>query len=295
LKFDALGQAAQEKKILKGTVSKIADFGLFVDLGDFEGLVHVSEASWDRIEKLDTVFSIGQNIEVVVLNVERRDPLRNSRISLSIRQAGVNPWTDITEKIKPGESVSGTITRLAGFGAFVSLIPGVEGLIHISEMSWNKRVRHPSDVVIEGQKVNVTILSIDEKKRTVSCSLKDINSNPWNTVAEKYFVGSTVKGTVASETKYGFFIDIDESVTGLLTHGKIGPSKKGTIKKDDTIEVCIDEIDIESQRMSLSCCMENNVAADEATKHTIVKINAESKKQSSDFGQILKAALEKKK
>lgn len=294
VRLEEIETAAREKKVLTGTISKIADFGLFVDLGDFEGLVHVSEASWDHIDKLDTVFSVGQSIEFVVLRVERKEPIRNSKISLSIKLAGVNPWTDISGKIKVGSSVSGTITRLTSFGAFVQLIPGIEGLIHISELSWGRRVRHPGDVVAEGQAVNVTILSVDEKKRNIACSLKDINSNPWNTITEKFSVGSLVKGTIASDTKYGFFIDLDENITGLLTHGKIAKDKKGSLKKGDTVEVSIDEIDIESQRISLSYGMESHAPADETAKQALAKMNAPGKKPSSEFGSLLKAAMEKK-
>lgn len=298
-KIDALEKHISEKTIITGIVSKISKFGLFVDLGDVEGLVHVSEVSWERAQTLADSFIVGQKIDCVILKIEKTEPLRNSKISLSIRMAGENPWKNISEKLQTGSLVEGTIQRLTKFGAFVQLLPGIEGLIHISEMSWGKRIRHPSDVVSEGQNVKVTILSIDEEKRSVSCSLKDIGGNPWKSITEKYPVGSKTAGTISSETKYGFFVDLDEDITGLLVHSKINKSKKGTFKKGDTIEVDVEEIDIENCRISLSYGLAGEQPKEDNYNNHKKELKAPKMeahaKSSSEFGDLLKAAMNKKK
>lgn len=296
-KFDGLEQHMRDKKVLKGTISKITKFGLFVELGGVEGLVHVSEVSWDRDEDLKGSFNVGDEIECIILKIERKEPLKNSKISLSIRMVGENPWDDIAKKIAVGSAVMGTITRLTKFGAFVQLLPGIEGLIHISEMSWTKRVHHPSDVVSEGDSVKVTILAVDEAKRSVSCSLKDIGENPWNSVAEKYPVGSKVQGTVMSETKYGYFIDLDEDISGLLVRGKIAKDKKGAVKNGEKIEVTVEEIDVENCRITLSYGIEISATKDTGSgrQGAAAKKQPGLQKPSSEFGELLKAAFDKKK
>lgn len=295
-KLDDLEKNIKSKTVIKGQITKITKFGLFVDLGETEGLVHISEVSWDRAENLSQLYKDGEVVECIILKIERKEPLRNSKISLSMKLVGENPWDSVSEKLAIGSSVHGTITRLANFGAFVQLQPGIEGLIHISEMSWGKRVRHASDIVSVGQEVKVTILAIDDVKKSVSCSLKDISENPWNNVSEKYPEGSTVTGTVASETKYGFFIDLDENITGLLIHNKVAKDKKGSIKKGDKIEVGINDIDIEKNRISLSY----GVVSDNSEKinkeaFKSIQTSSNTKKGSSEFGEMLKAAMQKKK
>ena len=286
-----------------GTVTRIQSFGLFVDIGNgFEGLVHISEVSWDRTENLEALFSANQPIDVVVLKVEERDPLRDSRISLSIKQASANPWSSVSEKLAVGTSVEGRITRLMNFGAFVSLLPGVEALIPISEMTWGRRIKHPSDVLAEGQPVTVTILAIDDLKRNISCSLKDAANDPWAGAAEKFVVGTLVTGTVASEQKYGFFVDLDESITGLLPHVRIGQDKKGKVRKGEAIEVRIDNVDTAARRIGLSYGDVGAAEADEQGAREYMKMQKQEQYQpaaaaapgNSDFADMLKAALSKK-
>ena len=296
-RFDELEKYMKEKKVLKGTISKITKFGLFVDLGGVDGLVHVSEVSWDRAENLKEAFKDGQIIECIILKIEKNEPLKNSKISLSLRMAGENPWDNISKKLVIGSVVMGTITRLAKFGAFVHLLPGIEGLIHISEMSWTKRVHHPSEIVSEGDNVKVTILAVDEAKRSVSCSLKDIADNPWNSVAEKYHEGSKVTGTIVSETKYGFFVDLDENISGLLVRNKIAKEIKGDVKKGQKIEVTIEEIDIANCRITLSYGLKSGAGmqVEAAKPGNSGKKQKGLIKPSSEFGELLKAAINKKK
>ncbi len=297
VKIDKFKEYIKENRIIKGTISRITEFGLFVDLGDIEGLVHISEVSWERSQDLDKSYKIGQIVECIVLKVEKGKPLRNSKISLSIRMTKDNPWENISKKIIVGDTMEGTITKLTKYGAFVQLISGIEGLIPISELSWAKRIRHPSEVVSERQKVKVSILAVDESKRSVSCSLKDISENPWNIFAEKYPVGSKVSGTASGITKYGFFIDLDKNITGLLLNGKVAKDKRQSIKKGDKIEVEIDKIDIDNCKVSLSCGgIEKTEENKKSLKREIAKQKTKAEEKSrSEFGDVLKAAFEKKK
>lgn len=296
-KFGAIEKAAAEKTVLKGKITKVSKFGLFVDLGDgVEGLVHISEISWERAEKLEESFSVGQEVEFLILKIEKKKPLHNSKISLSIKQVLDDPWSLVKEKLAIGESVQGKVTRLTSFGAFVELYPGVEGLVHISEMSWGKRVNHPSEVVQEGSIVNVTVLGIDETKKAVSLSLKDVADDPWRDAEEKFAVGSEVSGTASKKSKYGYFIDLAEGVTGLLVFSKIAADKKDSIKEGEEIKVMIESVDKESRRISLSYGMEQAAQEKGEVAEFIKKTNEKAKpekKGSTEFGAALLAALKK--
>jgi small subunit ribosomal protein S1 len=265
--------------VLKGKISRIADFGLFVDLGDCEGLVHISEVSWERAENLAQSFTAGQEVECVVLSVEKKSPLRNSKISLSIRQTTDNPWKTVASKFSVGQSVAGTVTRLMPFGAFVELAPGIEGLVHVSEMSWTKRVNHPSEVVTAGQPVQVTILAIDETKRTVSLSLKD------------------AAGKAVRKAKFGYFIDLADGITGLLPIPNIAPDKRASITENATITVHIESIDIAQRRISLSFGKKESQQVSAEARVYLAKQTAkppQAAAKSTEFGDALLEALKKK-
>lgn len=297
-KMDELIEAANQRKVFKGKISKITDFGLFVDIGNFEGLVHISEVSWERAEKLNDSFQVGQEVEVIVLKVEKKDQIRNSKISLSIKQVIDNPWNSVSEKFSIGQSVQGKVTRLTNFGAFVELIPGVEGLVHISEMSWIKRVHHPSEIVQEGNLVQVNILSIDEKKKAISLSLKDISNDPWKDVDYRFPVGSEVAGTVVKKSKFGYFIDLAEGVTGLLVFSNIAQDKKESLNAGDSIKVIIESVDLDNRRISLSYGVKEAKQNQQEIKDFLNKQNnkptEEKKEASSEFGAALLAALKNK-
>ena len=285
-----------EKKTYTGTITRITPFGLFVDLGEIEGLVHISEVAWERTYDLNEQFSAGQKVTCVVRGVEKKDPLRNSKISLSIKHVTDDPWNTVAQRFKAGETVDGRITRLAAFGAFVQLCPGIEGLIHVSEMSWAKRVGHPSDIVKEGQAVRVTVLSIDEVKKTISCSLKDLESDPWKDITQTMPVGSVKTGTVAQETKFGYFVDLADGVTGLLPFANVAPEKKETIKAGAALEVVIESIDEERRRISLSYgTLEARHNAAEVKEFLNVQGGAARQSPSETaLGAALKKAMEKK-
>ncbi|HMA65798.1 MAG TPA: S1 RNA-binding domain-containing protein, partial [Chitinispirillaceae bacterium] len=286
------------KKVFRGTISRITDFGLFVQMADVEGLVHISEVSWERANNLNDSFSVGQEVDYVILGIEKKQPLRNSKISLSIKQVVDNPWTTIASKISVGQSVQGKVTRLASFGAFVEVVPGVEGLVHVSEMSWGKRIHHPSEVVQEGVTVTVTVLGIDTTKRTISLSLKDVANDPWKDAELRFPVGSEVAGKVAKKTKYGYFVDLAESVTGLLVFSNIVADKKETLKDGDEIKVMVEAIDLETRRISLSLGMKEAKEHQEEVSAYLHKQKAapvaKAAANDTEFGAALLAALKKK-
>lgn len=292
--IDGFAQGIEDKKTYRGKISRIADFGLFVDLGGVEGLVHVSEVSWERAQNLKELFSTGQQVECLVLRVEKGATPRDTKIALSMKQVLDDPWTTVSDSLSIGQSVDGRITRLANFGAFVELLPGIEGLIHVSEMSWGARVRHPSDVVKEGQEVKVTILAIDTAKRSVSCSLKDVADDPWQGVESRFPTGAKAQGTIARKAKFGYFIDLAEGITGLLVFGNIAQGKKDSINVGDTIEVSVDSIDTEKRRMSLSYGVEGTRSNDADAKAYMQKSDQQAPAE-SEFAEMLKAALNKKK
>jgi small subunit ribosomal protein S1 len=294
--LDDLKKGIDAKTMYQGAISRITPFGLFVDIGEVEGLVHISEVSWERANDLAGSFSPGQKVECVIVGIERKEPLRFSKISLSLKQVGANPWTEVSALFQPGQSVEGKITRCANFGAFVQLSPGIEGLIHISEMSWGKRVRHPSDVVAEGQAVRVTILSIDEKKREISCSLKDLDADPWKNIDQKMPVGSTVSGTVAQHSRFGYFVDLADGVTGLLPFANVAADKKETIKVGSSLDAVIETVDNEKRRISLSYgTIEVKQQASEVREYLNTQAKPlEKTPPQSEFAEALKTALRKK-
>jgi small subunit ribosomal protein S1 len=296
-KIDALVKAGEAKLVLKGTISRIADFGLFVDLGDCEGLVHISEVSWERAENLAQSFTVGQAVECMVLSVEKKSPLRNSKISLSIKQTMDNPWKSIASKLTVGQAAAGTVTRLMPFGAFVELFPGIEGLVHVSEMSWVKRVNHPSDVVAVGQPVQVTVLAIDETKKTVSLSLKDMANDPWRDIESRFPVGAAVNGTVVRRAKFGFFIDLAEGVTALLPLGNIAADKKSSVSEGAAVSVRVESVDQAARRISLSMGLQESRQETAEVKEFLSKQRAPAQPQaarSTEFGSALLEALKKK-
>lgn len=297
-KLDKIIDSMKDRNVLRGKISKITDFGLFVDLDGLEGLVHISEVSWERAEKLNESFQVGQEVEVLVLKVEKKQQLRNSKISLSIKQVFDNPWNSVSERFSIGQSVQGKVTRITNFGAFVELIPGVEGLVHISEMSWIKRVHHPSEIVQEGNVVQVNILSIDEKKKAISLSLKDISNDPWKDVDYRFPIGSEVSGTVVKKSRFGYFIDLAEGVTGLLVFANIASDKKETLNAGDSITVIIESVDIENRRISLSYGLKEARQNQQEVTDFLSKQSkkpAEKSEASSEFGAALLAALKNKK
>ncbi len=236
----------------EGQVKNITDFGAFIDLGGLDGLLHITDMSWGRVSHPSEVVHIGQKIEVVVLDY---DAERN-RISLGLKQKMRNPWEDIGERYPMGSVHGGEVVNLMTYGAFVKLEDGIEGLVHISEMSWTRQVAHPNELVKVGEKVKVMILEIDHEKQEISLGMKQADSNPWDTIKDKYPVGTKVHGKVKNLTNYGAFVELEPGIEGLLHVNDISWTKKLThpapeVNKDQEVDCVILEVDRERQRISL--------------------------------------------
>jgi small subunit ribosomal protein S1 len=207
---------------VRGTVRSLANYGAFVDIGGVDGLLHVSDIAWGRVNKPADVLSEGQEVEVKVLKVD----LEKRRISLGMKQLQPDPWDSITEKYRAGERVRGTVTRVVDFGAFVELDPGLEGLIHLSEMSWAKKARKPSDMVKPGETVEVVILGVNAGERRISLGLKQALGDPWAEVGQRFPVGTVIEGPVTSLTKFGAFVQLSEGVEGMIHISEISSEKR---------------------------------------------------------------------
>ena len=244
----------KEGQILEGTIKNITDYGAFVDLGGVDGLLHVTDISWQRINKPSDVLSLGQQVKVQII---RFNP-ENQRISLGMKQLESDPWQNINDKYPVGKRVQGRITKIMDFGAFIELEAGVEGLIHVSEMSWTKKNVHPSKIVAIGQQVDVVVLAIemDNQKRRISLGLKQISENPWTTFQQQHPVGSTVEGEVRNVADFGLFIGLPNDMDGMVHMSDIDWQKPGEqamndFKKGDKVTVRVLDIDPEKERISL--------------------------------------------
>jgi small subunit ribosomal protein S1 len=212
----------KEGETVRGSVRSLTDYGAFVDIGDIDGLLHVGEISWSRVNKPSDVLSVGDQIEAKILKIDTD----KRRISLSMKQLQPHPWESVAEKYKTGERVRGTVTRIMEFGAFVELEPGIEGLIHISEMSWGKKVRTPRDVVKPGETVEAVILGVNVGERRISLGLKQALGDPWTEVPQKFAAGTAIEGPVTSITKFGAFVQLAEGVEGMVHVSEISAEKR---------------------------------------------------------------------
>jgi small subunit ribosomal protein S1 len=244
--------SVQVGQVAKGEVKNIADFGAFIDLGGIDGLLHITDMSWGRISHPSEMLAIGDDVEVKILDI---DAVKD-KVSLGLKQKSENPWTSVEEKYPIGSKIKGQVVNIMSYGAFVKLETGIEGLVHISEMSWTRRINHPSDVVAIGDDVEAVVLNINKDKEEISLSLKQVEQNPWTNIEEKYPPGVTIKGKVRNLTNYGAFIEIDEGIDGLLHISDMSWSKKVAhpseiIKKGEMIEVKILSVDKDKKRVSL--------------------------------------------
>lgn len=241
-----------EGQIRKGVVKNIADFGAFVDLGGIDGLLHITDMSWKRIGHPSEMVSIDDEIEVMILHVDRE----REKIALGLKQKEPSPWENIETKYPVGSKVTGEVVNVMTYGAFVKLEDGIEGLVHISEMSWTKRVNHPSELVSPGDQVEVVVLGINKEKQEISLGMKQTQPNPWDHVAEKYPVGTTVRGIVRNLTNYGAFIELEEGVDGLLHVSDMSWTRKIShanemLKKGDPITCQVLSVDEDRKRIAL--------------------------------------------
>ena len=242
----------EKDQILEGMVKAIAEFGVFIDLGGVDGLIHITDLSWGRVNHPNEVVKLDQMLKVKVLDYD----IEKKRISLGLKQLQPHPWENIDEKFKIGEKVSGKVVSLTDYGAFIEIEKGIEGLIHISEMSWTQHIKHPSQFVAMGQIVEAIVLSIDKNEKKISLGMKQLEPDPWGNLLQKYPVGSKHNGIVRNITNFGVFIELESGVDGLVHISDLSWTKKirhpgEVVKKGENIEITILGIDIEQRRISL--------------------------------------------
>jgi small subunit ribosomal protein S1 len=238
--------------IRKGTVKNITDFGAFIDLNGIDGLLHITDMSWGRIGHPSELLKVGQEIDVVVLDVNKE----KERVSLGLKQKLANPWDSIETKFPVGAKVKGKVVSLVPYGAFVQLEPGVEGLIHVTELSWTKRIAKPSDVLKQDQEVEAIVLGINREEQKISLGIRQLESNPWDGAAAKYTVGIKVKGQVRNLTSYGAFVELEEGIDGMIHVSDMSWTRKinhpsEVMKKGDVVEATVLEVDRPNQRIAL--------------------------------------------
>ena len=241
-----------EGQLIEGIVKNITDYGAFLDLGGIDGLLHITDISWGRVGHPSDIFSIRDKVEVLILKYDQE----RGRISLGLKQKTPDPWTKVEEKYSKGSRIQGRVVSLTDYGAFVELEPGVEGLVHISEMSWTHEIRHPSRVVAVGDQIEAQVLHVDQESRKISLGIKQIAPNPWDILEDKYPVGSQMEGKVKSVTDFGAFVGLEEGIDGLIHISDMSWTKhikhpSELFKKGQTVKAVILKIDREKERLSL--------------------------------------------
>ena len=238
--------------IRKGTVKNITDFGAFIDLNGIDGLLHITDMSWGRIGHPSEILKVGQDVDVVVLDINRE----KERVSLGLKQKLANPWDNIEQKYPVGAKVKGKVVNLVPYGAFIELEPGVEGLVHVTELSWTKRIAKPSDVLKPEQEIEAVVLGINREEQKISLGLRQLETNPWDKAQEKYPPATRVKGKIRNLTSYGAFIELEEGLDGMIHVSDISWTRKinhpsEVLKKGDEVEAVVLEVDKANQRIAV--------------------------------------------
>jgi len=237
---------------VQGTVKNLTDFGAFIDLDGMDGLLHITDMTWGRLGHPSELVKVGQQLEVVVLDINKE----KERVSLGLKQTQKNPWDQIEERFPAGQRVKGKITNLVPYGAFVEIEEGVEGLIHVSELSWTKRIMRPSDILTGGQEVEAVVLGVNKEEQKISLGLRQLEPNPWDEIEKKFTIGSTVRGKIRNMTAYGAFVELDEGIDGMIHVSDLSWTRKinhpsEVFKKNDEVEAAVIDIDKVNQRISL--------------------------------------------
>lgn len=239
-------------QVRKGIVKNLADFGAFVDLGGIDGLLHITDIKWERVGHPSEAVKIDEEIEVKILNIDRE----KEKIALGLKQLQPNPWDEVEEKFPPDTRLRGEVVNIVNYGTFVKIATGVEGLVHISEMSWTRRISHPSELLSVGDEIDVIVLDINKNKHEISLGIKQTQDNPWETVAEKYPANTKIKGRVRNLTNYGAFVEIEEGIDGLLHVSDMSWTKKIShpsemLKKSEEIDCVVLKVEQDKQRIAL--------------------------------------------
>jgi len=238
--------------VREGIAKNITDFGVFVDLGGLDGLLHITDMSWGRISHPSELVQIGQKVKVKILEYDRE----RSRVSLGLKQLTTHPWESIESKFPVGTKIFGKIVSITDYGAFIELEKGVEGLIHISEMSWTRQVKHPSKIVSIGDSVEAMVLKIDKAEQKISLGLRQLGPDPWTSIEAKYPIGAKAVGKVRNITNFGIFVELEDGIDGLIHISDISWTKRikhpgDVVKKGDDVNVVVTNIDKENHRISL--------------------------------------------
>jgi len=279
--------------VMEGTVSRIMPYGVFVNLADgVEGMVHVSELSWSRTVEPQAVTAVGDTVRVKVIGIEPGPRAGILKIALSMKQLTEDPWLHVDDNFHEGDKLRGRVTRLANFGAFVEVAPGIEGLVHISEMSYQKRVIKPEDVVSPGEAVSVMVKQVEADKRRLSLSMRDAEGDPWIDVAEKYSVGQALEGRLEKKEKFGYFVTLEPGVTGLLPKSNLsrlqGASALEKLKPGDAVAVIVEAVNAPQRRITLA-------AGNTADERNWQSFAEDSRSSLGSLGEKLQRALDRKK
>ena len=237
---------------VKGSVKNLTDFGAFIDLDGMDGLLHITDMTWGRLTHPSELLKIGQSLDVVVLDINKE----KERVSLGLKQTQRNPWDKIEERFPVGATVHGKVTNLVPYGAFVEIEEGVEGLIHVSELSWTKRITRPSDVLAQGQEIDAIVLGVNKEEQKISLGVRQLEPNPWDAIEQRYVIGSEVKGKIRNMTAYGAFVELEEGIDGMIHVSDLSWTRKinhpsEILKKGDDVEAVVLDIDKVNQRISL--------------------------------------------
>ncbi len=245
-------ESVQVGNTVKGTVKNLTDFGAFIDLDGMDGLLHITDMTWGRLTHPSELLKIGQEVDVVVLDINKE----KERVSLGLKQTQRNPWDKIEERFPVGAKVRGKVTNLVPYGAFVEIEEGVEGLIHVSELSWTKRITRPSDVLTQGQEIEAVVLGVNKEEQKISLGVRQLDPNPWDAIEQRYAMGSVVKGKIRNMTAYGAFVELEEGIDGMIHVSDLSWTRKinhpsEILKKNDELEAIVLDIDKVNQRISL--------------------------------------------
>ena len=257
-------ESLEEGTVVRGTVRSLADYGAFIDIGGVDGLLHVGDISWSRVTDPSTELSVGDVLDLKILKLDKQ----TAKISLGLKQMSADPWEQAAETLKSGDRVTGEVSRLTDFGAFVEVLPGVEGLIHISEMSWTKRIQRPSDVLTKGERVEAVVLKIDREAGRLSLGLKQVLGNPWDTIKERYPAGKIIEGKVTRLAKFGAFVEVEEGIDGMVHVSEFTSEKRiehpsEVVKVGQVVRAMVLSADPENKRLRLGLKQLEPTAADQ--------------------------------
>jgi len=288
---DAALASIEEGAIVRGTVKNLTDYGVFVDLGGVDGLLHLTDISWGRVTNPAEVMKVGDEIEAKVLKFDRE----KMRISLGRKQLVPDPWVNVPDRYKSGQRLIGKVVGITDYGAFVELDPGVEGLVHVSEMTWSKRAKHPSKIVALGDELEVEVLKVDPEQRRISLGMKQTLPDPWLSLRDKYPIGTIVTGRVRSMTDFGAFVEVEEGVEGLVHVSDIRWTEKPkhpseALRKGETVEAKVLKIDMENRRLSLGIKQVHDIWADWVAAHKIGEVVKGKVLRVANFGAFVELA-----